>query len=461
MRRIIRAIPVLIAVLAVLCMFSFSASAASIDGISASVTEAAPGDRFTVFIDVPRSVNADTLSVRVEYDPAVFGILSWTADVPNSISNSGDGFFVVTSANAQRVIDLSSGLHFYAEAEVLGNARTGSYDFRLVTSSISYVKDNGYEYVELWSPANRTAKVRVNGSSSSVTTTKKQEAVTRVTERDNTPGETEEIYDPDDPVDPPEDEESIYYDDEDPDEEYEDPDAPADEDPDGDFPEDEPEDDPSGGYTPEPVRNVRISLDSQLTGLSEGKIRLSTKSYFFENDTVVELRDLDPYGADAQHAAANLALEGHDRFAFDITLRETDTGLTLSTLGSGYIEIAMPLPVRMRTSPDAVRVYHIEDGFPRLISSSITVEDGTTKVCFRANAFSPYMIIDTVNEYYPEPEIISGNTTGGSHGRPINPATGVAAAVLIPSALIGCVVLARKTAKRKRARKYQGGENND
>ncbi len=442
MKRFLGALRVFPLILALFCVFSLPAAAASDNGISASVTEAAPGDSFTLFIDVPRGSNGDTLSIRVEYDPDVFEIISWDPEIPNCISNIGDGFIAATSANVQRVIDLGSGMHLTAEAVVKRNAPAGSFDFRLVSSSISYVRDNGYEYVELWEPENFTARVRIGGSSAG-----------------DYGDETDEIYDPDDdpvdPVDPADDEESIYDDD------------PSDEDeriiPVYDDEESDP-DDPGEAdepYLPQPVSDVKISLDSRLTGLSEGKIRLSTKSYFFENDTVVELRDTDPYGSDAKRAAANLGFEGRDRYSFDITLRETDTGNTLDSLGDGYIELAMPLPERMKTSPEALKVYHIEDGFPRLIASSIAIEDGTAKICFRANAFSPYMIMDTVNEYYPEPVIISGSTGGNNAGRPINPATGVAAAVIIPAALVGCVILAKKSGKRKRANKYQGGENDD
>ena len=459
MRKFWTALRVFPLIAALICFFSLPSAAASNNGISASVTEAAPGDSFTVFIDVPRSSNGDTLSIRVEYDPDVFEIVSWDPDIPNCISNIGDGFIAATSANVQRVIDLGSGMHLTAEAVVKRNAPTGGSDLRLTSSSISYVKDNGYEYVELWEPKNLTARVRVSGSSSG------NSAVTERGGRNTgTADETEEIYDPDedpvDPVDPVDDEESIYDDDPDDDDEVI---RVDDEEEDGPVEPDD-EDDRDGRdepYFPQPVSDAKISLDSRLTGLSEGKIRLSTKSYFFENDTVIELRDTDPYGDGVKRAAANLGFEYHDRYSFDITLRETDTGRTLSSLGNGYIELAMPLPERMKTSPGALKVYHIEDGFGRPVASSITIEDGTAKICFRANAFSTYMIMDTENEYYPEPVIISGDTTGNKAGRPINPATGVAAAVIIPAALVGCVILAKKNGKRKRANKHQGGENDD
>lgn len=451
MKRKISIFRVLPAVIALICLLALPASAASVNGISASVTEAAPGDRFTIFIDVPGSSNGDTLSIRAEYDPDVFEVVSWNPDVPNCISNIGDGFIVVTSANVQRVINLSGGMHLSAEAVVKRNAPSGSYDIRLVTSSISYVKDNGYEYAELWYPSSFSARVRVNGSSSGGSS------------RDDrgVEDETEEVYDTDDDIvdgydEPVEDEYGIddeFLDDDDvvpiddDDEHYET------EEPDYADEEDEP-------YFPQPASDAKITLDSRLTGLSAGNIRLSTKSYFFENDTTVELRNTDPYGSDAELAAKSLGFDSHDRYSFDITLRETDTGKTLTSLGDGYIELAMPLPDRMKTSPEALKVYHIEDGFPRLIASNITIEDGTAKICFRANAFSPYMIIDTVNEYYPEPVIISDSGTANA-GRPINPATGVAAAVLIPAALVGCVVLAKKNGKRKRAKKDHGGEDDD
>lgn len=142
---------------------SFSAIAASSNGINISETQLRPGDEFTVTIIVPASENADTLSIKAEYDGTVFDTVSWEPEIPGGIVNSGTGFFVVASANASRAIDLSRGLVLSADLKVKDTAGSGDYTFRLTQHSISYINDNGIDYTELWKPEALNVTAHVEG----------------------------------------------------------------------------------------------------------------------------------------------------------------------------------------------------------------------------------------------------------------------------------------------------------
>ncbi len=168
-------------ILSVLCAaiafaaVSVTAFAASVNGISVSGTDLAPGDTFTVTLSVPAAEAADTASVRVEFDPSAFEVVSWSPAITNGYYNSGDSFLALTSANAVRAIDMSRGAEFTATLLVKRNVVAGTYPIKLVSHSFSYVKDNGYEYVELWTPSVTDAYINVRGS----TTTTSQ--VTEIT----------------------------------------------------------------------------------------------------------------------------------------------------------------------------------------------------------------------------------------------------------------------------------------
>ena len=138
-------------------------SAESVNGISADTQTAAPGDSFTVTVNVPAAENADTASVKIDYDETVFTVTDWLPELPGGLSGSGNGVLALSAANIDRVIDLSGGLSFTAQMKVRDDAVPGSYKFTLSEHSFCYVLDNGYEFGELWFPDITETTVTVTG----------------------------------------------------------------------------------------------------------------------------------------------------------------------------------------------------------------------------------------------------------------------------------------------------------
>jgi hypothetical protein len=88
-----------------------------------------------------------------------------------------------------------------------------------------------------------------------------------------------------------------------------------------------------------------------------------------------------------------------------------------------------------------------------MIDSSLIYENGVQKIRFTVNSFSPYMFVGGKKS--------SGGGNGGNNGMvapggsktnpgSANPHTGVAAAILIPAALTGCLILAKKHGRRRK-----------
>ena len=162
----VRALSLLVSFAAALTM-SVCACAAGSNGIYASKSVLARGERFTVTINIPPMANADTASIKAEFDANAFEVLSWSPTLANSVSNYGSNFFIVTSANADRNIDLSRGVELSAVVSVKSTAPDGNYAFILKQHSLSYVNDNGYDYTELWTPSVTTANVRISTATDS------------------------------------------------------------------------------------------------------------------------------------------------------------------------------------------------------------------------------------------------------------------------------------------------------
>ena len=128
------------------------AFAGSVNGLGISDPELAPNDTFVLTVSVPASENADSASLRAEFDDSAFEVVSWEPVLTNGLSNSTDNAVMLTSANAKRDIDLSEGASFRAVMAVKPEAKSGEYRFVLAKHSFSYVADNGYESIELWEP---------------------------------------------------------------------------------------------------------------------------------------------------------------------------------------------------------------------------------------------------------------------------------------------------------------------
>ena len=414
--------------------------ATSVNGISASSRNLNPGDSFTVSLNIPATENADTASIRVEFDSTAFEVTSWSPNISNGLFNSGEGFFAVSAANAIKEINLVGGLELKAGIKVKESAKTGDYSIRLTKYSISYVKDNGYEFVELWNPSVKEVTVRVGTTSGNGRT----ETTSITTSANSSDGGDDPVIITDDDsgettsqsAPTTSEEEAIVIGDDDDDSTF-----------------------TTNDETTVPVTSkANITLTAILEGLPKGKINTSTKSNFFSEDTEIRLTNSTDSKTSAEYAIDNLNLKNHAYYSFDISLYGNESGKKIHSLGNGYIDFTVPIPTVFGQAPYELNVYHIENGYTQLVPSEIIFEDGLGKIKFRANSFSPYMIVDMVGELVKPAQTGSGTTGDGSEnsdGRPLNPNTGVGAAIIIPSALIGCMLLSRKHIKnRKRTRKY-------
>lgn len=163
MKRMMNFFTALAAILTVqLSVLVVGAEAAN--GIYASSAELSQSEEFFVEIAVPPAENADTASVMVEFDENIFEVIEWNTEIAGGISNSGEGFFGLSAANAERKIELGSGIVFSAKMKVKEEAAKGEYSINLVKSSFCYVMDNGYEFKELWFPETTEIIVEISGN---------------------------------------------------------------------------------------------------------------------------------------------------------------------------------------------------------------------------------------------------------------------------------------------------------
>ena len=147
-------------------------------------------------------------------------------------------------------------------------------------------------------------------------------------------------------------------------------------------------------------------------------------------------------------------MENHLIYTFDISVYdEKEEEFIYYLENDGYIDFTLPLPKELSKNPSALKVYHTESGYPELIESEIVTEDGVRKIRFRADSFSPYMIIDTVNERESITESDEDIITDMGEEIPatgnVNPNTGAAMAITIPTALVGCVLLVKKNSRKR------------
>ncbi len=414
-------------------------------GIGTSRYSVDYGERFTVNIYVPPLDYADSASIRVDYDGSAFYLKSWDPDIPGVTANSGNGFFSASAANSTPDIDLRSGLTLKATFEVRNGASSGTHKFRLTKSSFSYYDEETGDAVELWAPTKKEATITVNSPYITTTTTTTTYPrvtpytgwVTNVTtsrhttasstvRTSSTTQETEWLTD--DTTDRTRDTT-----------------IPPDDDPDdGDYPDD------TTQLPPDPEKNrdnIKLAVDSKLTGLPKSKLSVGTKYRFFPTSTVITLENTTEAERCAQSAIRGIDLADHPYYSFDISLYGMTNGRPVQLVGNdAYIEFLMPVPTAMLKSGANIDVYHIENGYPERIRSSIEKIGNDYKIRFTATDFSPYMLIDTVNE-----NLVTERDT--PHDGALNPNTGVAAAIAVPAALTGCVLLARNSKRRKRARR--------
>lgn len=456
-------------------------------GISLTTYALYPGSDFSVQLEIPASRTAELGNILVEYDGSVFELLSWAPNIAGAHAYTGTSYFSLNAENTYSAIDLSAGTVLYASMRVRDNAQPGSYNFRLVNSSFTYYDNSKREYVELWKPQNTVAAANIYAGGSLVTNTPTNIVVIPETTTTTTTTASQVYIDPrtyDDEVEyseageedttvPPElsrgaeediGEQEIDIDDHEANyEDVVDPDDFEDVTQINEYEDDDDDDDDSGNSAPA-ITQGSVSLDcSRLSGLSDSKVELTTKNSYFSGRSAVILSNTDYADTCAKEALRQLGMYDHLYYAFDISVFNYDANRYVQQLANGgYIQLLMPLPAEMLSAPSNIEVFHIADGRPVALDRDIVSEGGRVMVRFSTDSFSPYMIADTARTYSEQSGsiveldddngIISGGNTVPHNGN-LNPSTGVAAAIALPAAVTGCVVLARKTVRRrKRAR---------
>ena len=467
-------------------------------GISLSSYALKRGDHFTVLINVPQAGYAQIGNLLVGYDGSAFELVSWMPDIRNASVNTGSSYFSLYINNSSATTDLTRGLTLYASMKVRDDAEPGTYTFRLDRASFTRYDADKQKYIEMWQPTDTLVNAAVYKQSGTVpgdivivpdtpptttgnthdappTTTDNADELEYSTDEQESvlPAEPEsvveeivpyeyEVYDDPYYVVPVDDSDHYYY-------EYEDPD-------DSETIIEEDDDDYYDGYDRingrTPASSYAISLDcSGLSGLSARNVTLTTKGSFFPGNSTVILANTDYAKTCADSALRRLGMYNHIYYPFDISIFNTDTNRYVHDLvPGGYIELQIPVPQEMLDAPENIEVFHIEEGHPVVLDRDIVTEGGTVMVRFQADTFSPYMFADTSRTYtdqqngYVEiddgPDIITDKNTVPHNGN-LNPNTGVAAAVVLPAAVTGCVFLARKTVRRRKRAKSNIDDSED
>ncbi len=439
-------------------------------GISLSTSSVRAGETFNAYITVPAiTATTEEISIRAEFDANEFEVVSWNQTVSGLRASYGYGYFDISTSGTYNSFDLRNGCTFTATLRARQNAYNGNYIIRLSNTRIT----DRYGQIEMWLPNTTTAGITVwsgsvtgydpwlnpiidNRSRTEATTIIVDSPTTKVNNSDDDttrPAYNDDVIDDDDGDDSVDVDDGgsgnggssgryDYYDD--------------------------------TASTPDGAKTV--ALDAKLNGVNSKRITVTTKRSFFEGSTIIYLRHTDEADSSGRTALRSLGYQDCASFMFDISVYDTLAGKYIHSLPNGYIDFKIPVPPAVSANPGRIQVYHTAGGYPEQLDSNIVFEDGMQKVHFRASEFSPYMFVDPTTTARDAVVIISDETnsggtgsTGGSGGnsgsgsgnggsgqytpvsKPANPHTGFAAAmIIVPSAMVGCVLLAKKD-KRKRS----------
>ncbi len=442
-------------------------------GISLSHSNLYAGDQFTLYYKVPAmDISADALSFTIDFDGNAFEVITWDPHLTNGIPTYSTGS-IGLNAGGGSGINLRSGLTLSATLKAKTNANPAQYSFRLSRSSITSTSISK----ELWTPVSTTVPLTVlskNGNNSTGFDPSKRDQWEPWNQWDpwhqwNQWG----YWDPYKYYDPynhtpsnnngNSNKDDFVYD------------------PDDDDRDEIPVNDKTDEINNSSTGNANIELDGNLRNVANQGIKVKTKKKFFYGDTIILIRNTDIADMSAAAALGRLSMTNCQNYAFDVSVYDLATGTYIHTIEGGYIDISIPVPTVFTGSPEKIAVYHTQDGNPEYIESEIVYENGIKKVKFRANSFSPYMFVDPTStktgnnsgsgsnytiipnsntgsdDYYvPNNNTGNGGNSGGNNGndgtvRPANPSTGsTIALIVIPAATLGCVLLAKKS-KRKRS----------
>lgn len=134
-----------------------------------------------------------------------------------------------------------------------------------------------------------------------------------------------------------------------------------------------------------------LTLYSELTKLSRGKIRMRTLLSCFSTSADVRLRNSNTARANALSAADALDDGRLLIYSFEANAYKKGTSTKTALRDNGYITFEIPVPQRMVSSLDTLQVYDTSNGYPRLIDSEIVSEGGGIKVVFTIHELSTLM----------------------------------------------------------------------
>ena len=130
-----------------------------INGIGATKNTVRQGESFDVIVNVPQmNAYADTVEIRLGFDPDVFELTSWEPQIASgtSMKNSDTqkGFAIVVAANAN--VNLSYGLTVTAGFRAKSTAALGNSAISLKRADVSNT-ETGFS----WTPSTRDVQIKV------------------------------------------------------------------------------------------------------------------------------------------------------------------------------------------------------------------------------------------------------------------------------------------------------------
>lgn len=152
--------------------------------------------------------------------------------------------------------------------------------------------------------------------------------------------------------------------------------------------------------TNDDTTSATVDVVSKLDDTSDAKVRIITKGEYFIAPATIRVTNTDEAYNAAQKAANSLDMDNAMFYAFDISLYDKTTGKeNPGLLARGSVTFQLPVPKDLIKYADKLKVYHIVDGNPQILRSSI-VEDinGVKRVQFETDSFSPYMLIVDLDE---------------------------------------------------------------
>ena len=139
-------------------------------GISVLSSSVKPGGSFTAKVTVPKiSAKAESVFLRVEFDPAIFEVTSWSPKIENVYASYGDGYFSLDVTGAS--VDLTNGLSFTATMKAKSDVSVGNYTLKL-SKDDNWIQgygtyDKSGTLKDLWTPTATSANISVSNTTPS------------------------------------------------------------------------------------------------------------------------------------------------------------------------------------------------------------------------------------------------------------------------------------------------------